>query len=105
MSSIPIPDYCMEKDCLKEVTIIVRRSVDTGVTISIKDGTDKHTKRVVNKDVEIDGPMEDPKIQIKVLEAAIAKIREQMTQTTLPVQDQKPADKPADKKPAPEKKK
>jgi hypothetical protein len=39
----------------------------------------------VNKGVDIDGHMEDPKIQIKVLEAAILKIREEMTQTTLPV--------------------
>jgi hypothetical protein len=69
----------------KELIIIVQRSVETGVTISIKDGTDKHTKRVVNKGVDIDGHMEDPQIQIKVLEAAILKIREEMTQTTLPV--------------------
>ena len=69
------------------MNIIVQRSVETGVTISIKDGTDKHTKRVVNKGVDIDGHMEDPKIQIKVLEAAIAIIKEEMTQTTLPVSD------------------
>jgi hypothetical protein len=44
----------------------------------------------VNKGVDIDGHMEDPKIQIKVLEAAIVKIRDEMSQTTLPV----PGDKP-----------
>lgn len=64
---------------------MVNKSVETRVTISVKDGTDKHVKSVSNKDVDLTGPMEDPRFQIKVLEAAILKIREEMTQTTLPV--------------------
>lgn len=62
---------------------MVQKSVETRVTISIKDGTDKHVKSVTNKDVDLSGMMEDPKFQIKVLEAAIVLIKEEMTQTTL----------------------
>jgi hypothetical protein len=66
---------------------MVNKSVETRVTISVKDGTDKHVKSVSNKDVDLSGAMEDPKFQIKVLEQAILKIKEEMTQTTLPVDD------------------
>jgi hypothetical protein len=66
---------------------MVNKSVETRVTISIKDGTDKHVKSVTNKDVDMGGMMEDPKFQIKVLESAILKIREEMEQTTLAVED------------------
>lgn len=63
--------------------VIVNKSVETRVTISVKDGTDKHVKSVSNKDVDLSGAMEDPRFQIKVLETAIAKIKEEMSQTTL----------------------
>ena len=72
---------------------MVNKSVETRVTISVKDGTDKHVKSVSNKDVELVGAMEDPKFQIKVLEMAIAKIKEEMEQTTLDVSD-KPSTEP-----------
>jgi len=65
---------------------MVNKSVETRVTISVKDGTDKHVKSVSNKDVDLAGAMEDPKFQIKVLEGAIATIRSEMQQTTLPVE-------------------
>ena len=68
---------------MKELIIIVNKSVETRVTISVKDGTDKHVKSIPNKDVDLAGAMEDPKFQIKVLESAIAKIKDEMTQTTL----------------------
>jgi len=64
---------------------MVSKSVETRVTISVKDGTDKHVKSVSNKDVDLAGAMEDPHFQIKVLESAILKIKEEMSQTTLPV--------------------
>ena len=73
---------------------MVSKSVETRVTISVKDGTDKHVKSVSNKDVDLTGAMEDPKFQIKVLEQAILKIKEEMTQTTLDVSD-KPGTEPA----------
>jgi hypothetical protein len=72
---------------------MVNKSVETRVTISVKDGTDKHVKSVSNKDVDLTGPMEDPKFQIKVLESAILKIREEMEQTTLEISD-KPSTEP-----------
>jgi hypothetical protein len=59
------------------------KSVETRVTISVKDGTDKHVKSVSNKDVDLSGPMEDPRFQVKVLESAIATIKGEMSQTTL----------------------
>lgn len=71
---------------------MVNKSVETRVTISVKDGTDKHVKSVSNKDVDLSGAMEDPKFQIKVLEQAIVKIREEMEQTTLPID--KPSNAP-----------
>jgi len=70
------------------------KSVETRVTISVKDGTDKHVKSVSNKDVDLTGAMEDPKFQIKVLESAILSIKEGMTQTTLVVDDDKPSTEP-----------
>jgi len=69
---------------------MVNKSVETRVTISVKDGTDKHVKSVSNKDVDLASAMEDPKFQIKVLEAAIATIKGEMQQTTLPVDEKKP---------------
>lgn len=68
---------------------MVNKLVETRVTISVKDGTDKHVKSVSNKDVDLAGSMEDPKFQIKVLEEAIARIKSEMTQTTLDVTDEK----------------
>ena len=73
----------------QELIIIVNKSVETRVTISVKDGTDKHVKSVSNKDVDLSGPMEDPKFQIKVLETAILKIKAEASQTTLPVEEKK----------------
>jgi hypothetical protein len=67
--------------------IIVNKSVETRVTISTKDGTDKHVKSIPDKDVVLTGTMEDPRFQIKVLETAIAKIKSEMRQTTLPADD------------------
>ena len=61
----------------------MNKSVETRVTISIKDGTDKHVKSVSNKDVDLSGPMEDPKFQILVLQDAIAIIKGELAQTTL----------------------
>jgi hypothetical protein len=66
---------------------MVNKSVETRVTISVKDGTDKHVKSVSNKDVDLASAMEDPRFQIKVLEAAIATIKSEMTQTTLPTEE------------------
>ena len=65
------------------------KSVDSRVTISIKDGTDKHVKSIANKGIDLSGAMEDPRFQIKVLEAAIATIKGEMQQTTLPVDEKK----------------
>jgi hypothetical protein len=73
----------------RSVIITVNKSVETRVTISVKDGTDKHVKSVSNKDVDLTGAMEDPRFQIKVLEAAIATIKGEMQQTTLPVDEKK----------------
>jgi len=73
---------------------MVNKSVETRVTISVKDGTDKHVKSVSNKDADLASAMEDPKFQIKVLEMAILKINEEMTQTTLDVSE-KPGAEPA----------
>ena len=67
----------------------MNKSVETRVTISVKDGTDKHVKSVSNKDVDLTGAMEDPRFQIKVLEASIATIKDEMQQTTLPVDEKK----------------
>jgi len=64
-----------------------QKSVETRVTISIKDGTDKHVKSVSNKDVYLSGMMEDPKFQIQVLQDAIALINSEMAQTTLPTDE------------------
>jgi hypothetical protein len=64
-----------------------QKSVETRVTISIKDGTDKHVKSVSNKDVDLSGMMEDPKFQIQVLQDAIAMIKGEMAQTTLPTEE------------------
>ena len=72
---------------------MVNKSVETRVTISVKDGTDKHVKSVSNKDVDLSGAMEDPKFQISVLKLAIIKIQEEMEQTTLEVSD-KPSVEP-----------
>ena len=72
---------------------MVNKSVETRVTLSVKDGTDKHVKSVTNKDVDLVGPMENPAFQIKVLELAIVKIKEEMEQTTLDVSD-KPSTEP-----------
>ena len=66
---------------------MVNKSVETRVTISIKDGTDKHVKSVSNKDVDLSGMMEDPKFQIQVLQDAIALIKGEMAQTTLPTEE------------------
>jgi hypothetical protein len=66
---------------------MVNKSVETRVTISIKDGTDKHVKSVSNKDVDLSGMMEDPKFQIQVLHDAIALIKGEMAQTTLPTEE------------------
>ncbi len=76
----------------QELIITVNKSVETRVTVSIKDGTDKHVKSISNKDVDLAVPMEDPRFQIKVLETAILKIEEEMSQTTLPV-EKKPEEK------------
>jgi hypothetical protein len=72
---------------------MVNKSVETRVTISVKDGTDKHVKSVSNKDVDLSSAMEDPRFQIKVLESAITIIKEEMSQTTLEVHTE-PAPKP-----------
>ena len=84
---------------------MVNKSVETRVTISVKDGTDKHVKSVTNKDVDLAGAMEDPRFQIKVLESAIAAIKSEMSQTTLddkpdagPKKITEPGKKPEEKK-------
>ena len=68
---------------LNGVIIIVQRSVETRITVSVKDGTDKHNKTIVNKGVDLYGPMEDPKFLIKILETGIAKLKSETAQTEL----------------------
>ena len=58
--------------------ITVNKSVETRVTISVKDGTDKHVKSVSNKDVDLAGaqPKEELKTGSKEAKDAAKKANE-----------------------------
>lgn len=92
MPQIPVNCYCMETDCFEELIITVNKEYGVSVTIRIKDGSKAHSHSFKTS-LFHNGPIDDPKFELQVLDTFKEDIEFDAEQTTLPVQD-KPSVEP-----------